>query len=43
MRDGVLQFVQSSLVGVQLLSNVGLQLVRGVGNDDLILGPADAE
>ena len=43
VRDGVFQFVQTSLVGVQLLSDVGLQLVGRVGNDHLILGSAHTE
>lgn len=41
--DGVLELVESALVGVELLSDVGLQLIGGVGDDDLVLGPADAE
>lgn len=43
MRNRVFQFVQSSLVGVELLSDVGLELVGGVGDDHLILGPAHSE
>jgi hypothetical protein len=38
--DGVLELVETALAGVQLLSDVGLQLVGSVRNHHLVLRPA---
>jgi hypothetical protein len=40
--DGVLELIEPALIRVELLSNVGLQLVRCVRNDHLVLRPADS-
>lgn len=41
VRQRVLQLVEPSLTGVQLFSDVCFLLVGRVGNDDIVLGPAN--
>ncbi len=40
--DRVLELIKTTFICVELLSNIGLQLVGCVGDDHLVLGPADA-
>ena len=37
VRNGVFEFIDSSLAGVELLSDVGVQLICSIGDDNLIL------
>ena len=40
--ERVFKFVEAAFVGVEFLTDVGLQLVGRVRNDYLVLGSADA-
>lgn len=42
MRKRILKFIQSPLVGVELLPNVCFLLIGRVGDNHIVLGPADS-
>jgi hypothetical protein len=41
--NGVFELVESSLVGIELLSDVGVELIRSIGYDNLVLWPGNSE
>jgi hypothetical protein len=42
VRDGILQLIKTALIGIQLLSDIGLQLIGGVGDHYLVFRTTDA-
>ena len=42
VRDGVLQLIKTALIGIQLLSDIGLQLIGSVWDHHLVFRTTDA-
>ncbi len=43
VRNGVFEFIEPALAGVELLSDVGVQLICSIGDYNLILGPCNSK